>query len=215
MKRIVLFLTVLALVAPAFAQTNLPEHRFASGDWSISGSRVYQNDARARLAKVNIRVPQSGSMVYEFNARYESGAEDGHGGFGLHVFADTVINAPSWGTGKSWLLWLNYDENPANRSIPRGLSAQIYRSYTNSRMDLVQSVDLNAYAPLLTQENLAYPVPFRVTVDGATGEVRVYDPVDAAGTAYYYFYIDKKDIPLKGNWVALRTNGIRLSFAVP
>ncbi|MDR1419624.1 MAG: hypothetical protein LBI86_04565 [Treponema sp.] len=215
MKRIALFLTVLVLAVTAFAQTNLPEHRFASGDWSISGSRVYQNDTRARLAKANIRLPQSGFMVYEFNARYESGAEDGHGGFGLHVFADSVINAPSWGSGKSYLLWLNYDENPASRSIPRGLSAQVYRSYTNSRMDLVTSVDLNSYAPLLTQENLSYPVPFKIAVDGATGEIRVYDPVDAAGAAYYFFYVDPKEVPLKGDWAALRTNGIRLSFAIP
>ncbi|MDR1105282.1 MAG: hypothetical protein LBL44_02895 [Treponema sp.] len=214
MKRIALFLTVLVLAAPVFTQTNLPEHRFVSGDWSISGSRVYQNDARARLAKVNIRLPQSGFMVYEFDARYESGAEDGHGGFGLHVFADSVINAPSWGTGNSYLLWLNYDENPVSRSIPRGLSAQVYRSHTNTWMDLVTSIDLNSYAPLLTQENLSSPVPFRIAVDSATGEVRVYDPADAAG-GYYFFYIDRKDIPLKGNWAALRTNGIRLSFAIP
>jgi hypothetical protein len=215
MKRIVLFLTVLALAASLSAQVNLPDYRFASGSWNISGSRLYQNDAGARLAKVNIRVPQSGSMLYVFNARYESGAEDGHGGFGLHVFADTVINAPSWGSGKSYLLWLNYDENPINRSIPRGLSAQVYHSYTNSRMDLVHSVDLNNYAHLLTQENLSYSVPFKIVVDGSSGEVRVYDPADANGTAYYYFYIDRKDLPLNGNWVALRTNGMRLSFANP
>jgi hypothetical protein len=215
MKRIVLFLAVLALAASLSAQVNLPDHRFASGNWSISGSRLYQNDANARLAKVNIRVPQNGPMLYAFDARYESGAEDGHGGFGLHVFADTVINGPSWGTGKSWLLWLNYDENPVNRSIPRGLSAQVYRSHTNSWMDLVHSVDLNNYVYLLTQENLSYSVPFRITVDGSSGEVRVYDPTDAAGTSYYYFYIDRKDIPLNGNWVVLRTNGIRLSFANP
>jgi hypothetical protein len=215
MKRIVLFLAVLALTASLSAQVNLPDHRFASGNWSISGSRLYQNDASARLAKVNIRVPQNGPMLYAFNARYESGAEDGHGGFGLHIFADTVINAPSWGTGKSYLLWLNYDEKPLSRAIPRGFSAQVYHSYTNSSMDLVHSVDLNNYAYLLTQENLSYTVPFKITVDGSSGEVRVYDPTDAAGTAYYYFYIDRKDLPLNGNWVALRTNGMRLSFANP
>jgi len=31
---------------------------------------------------------------------------------------------------------------------------------------------------------------------------------------YLYFFIDKKDLPLKGNYVALRTNGIKLSFAL-
>jgi hypothetical protein len=213
MKRCVVFLLIFGVAASLFAQVQLPEHRFASGNWIISGQRLYQNDAKARLAKVNIRVPQSGPMVYEFNARYESGAEDGHGGFGLHIFADSVYNGPSWGSGKSYLLWLNYDEKPINKNIPRGFSAQVYRSYTNSRMELVQSVDLNHYTPLLTEDNLSYAVPFKIWIDGNTGEVRIYDPTDSAGTAYYYFYIDGRDLPMKGNWIALRTNGVNLSFA--
>jgi hypothetical protein len=213
MKRVVVFLLVFGAAASLFAQVQLPEHRFASGNWVISGQRLYQKDAKARLAKVNIRAPQNGPMVYEFNARYESGAEDGHGGFGLHVFADAVYNGPSWGSGVSYLLWLNYDENPIHKAIPRGLSAQIYRSYTNSRMELALSVDLNQYASLLTEDNLSEPVPFTIQVDGVTGEVRVYDPTEPSGAAYYYFYIDKKDLPLKGEWVALRTNGMVLSFA--
>ena len=76
-------------------------------------------------------------------------------------------------------MWLNYDENPGNKSIPSGLSAQIYRSYTNSRMELVESVSLNEYASLLTDDNLASSVPFRVIVDGNSGEVRVYDPTSS------------------------------------
>jgi hypothetical protein len=213
MKRLVLLVLVFAFAVSLSAQVQLPEHRFASGNWSVIGSRLYQNDVGARLAKVNIRAPQTGPMVYEFNARYEAGAEDGHGGFGLHVFADNVYNGASWGSGNSYLLWLNYDENPQNRAIPKGLSAQVYRSYTNSRMELVQSVDLNSYSDLLTQENLSSPVPFRIWIDGNSGEVRVYDPTDPDLASYYYFYLDKKDIPAKGNWVALRTNGIKLSFA--
>jgi hypothetical protein len=213
MKRCVVFLLVFGAAASLFAQVELPEHRFVSGSWGISGQRLYQNDAKARLAKVNIQAPQNGPMIYEFNARYEAGAEDGHGGFGLHIFADSVYNGPSWGSGKSYLLWLNYDENPINKNIPRGFSAQVYRSYTNSRMELVQSVDLNRYASLLTEDNLSYPVPFKIRVDGGTGEVRVYDPVDSDGRSYYYFYIDKRDLPMKGNWVALRTNGMTVSFA--
>jgi hypothetical protein len=214
MKRIVFFVLVIGLAFSAYAQVQLPEHRFASGSWGFIGARLYQNDARARLAKMNLRIPQNGPMIYEFNARYEGGAEDGHGGFGLHVFADTVSNGPSWGTGNSYLLWLNYDENPLSRNIPRGLSAQVYRSRSNSSMDLVESVDLNQYSYALTSANLAQPVPFKVEVDGASGEVRVYDPTDPALADYYYFYIDRRDLPLRGNWVALRTNGIQLSFAL-
>jgi hypothetical protein len=215
MKRIVFFFTVVCLASLVYAQSNsIPSYQAASGRWAESGNRLYQNDASARLAKINIRAPQTGPMVYEFNARYESGAEDGHGGFGLHVFGDKVYDAASWGSGNSYLLWLNYDENPSNRTIPRGLSAQVYRSYTNSRMDLVESIDLNEYYSLLTQENLAAPVPFRIIVDGNSGEVRVYDPTDADLQAYRYFSINGKELPIKGDWVALRTNGICLSFAL-
>ncbi|MDR2103630.1 MAG: hypothetical protein LBP42_05965 [Treponema sp.] len=214
MKRFLLVFFVFGLVGVLFAQVQLPEHSFASGNWNFVGNRLYQNDVRAPLAKVNIRAPQNGPMLYEFNARYESGAEDGHGGFGLHVFADSAYNSASWGSGKSYLLWLNYDEKPVSQNIPRGLSAQVYRSYTNSRMELVESVDLNQYAKYLTADNLNAPVPFKILVNGATGEVRVYDPTDPALADYYYFYVDKQDIPLKGNWIALRTNGIKLSFAL-
>ncbi|MDR0584048.1 MAG: hypothetical protein LBG57_06855 [Treponema sp.] len=211
MKRIVLVLALLAVGTVLFAQVNLPsEYRFASGNWAISGQRLYQNDVKAPLAKMNVRVPQSGAILYEFDARYESGGEDGHGGFGLHIFVDSAYNGASWGAGSSYLLWLNYDEKPGNRDIPAGLSAQIYRSRTNSWMELVQSYDLNNYAAMVTDEDLNYPVHFKITADGNTGEVRVYDPTEASGTVYYQLSL--KDLPKSGNWVALRTNGVSLSF---
>jgi hypothetical protein len=214
MKRAVLFLVVIGLASAAYAQSQAPEYRFASGNWNFLGERLFQNDAKARLAKVNFTVPQEGSMVYEFNARYESGAEDGQGGFGIHLFADKAIDRASWGCGNSYLLWLNYDENPITQGIPKGLSAQVYRSFTHSQMDLVESVDLNEYAYLLTEENLSAPVPVKITVDGNTGEVRIADPRDPNLQDYFYFYLDSKDVPLKGDYVALRTNGMNLSFAM-
>ena len=215
MKRFVLFLLVLGIGVSLFAQVQLPEHHFASGNWSFVGDRLFQNDANARLAKVNIKAPQSGPMVYEFNVRYEDGIQDGHGGFGIHIFAKDVLNKASWGNGVSYLLWLNYDEKPITKGIPKGFSAQVYRSYTNSRMELVGCYDLNQYAYLLTYENcVANTVPVKIWVDGNTGEVRVYDPTDASGQYYFYFNIDKKDLPLKGDWVALRTNGLKLSFGM-
>jgi hypothetical protein len=148
-------------------------------------------------------------MIWEFNARYESGAEDGHGGFGLHVFEDSAFSGISWGAGQSWLLWLNYDENPLNRNIQRGLSGQVYRSNSNSQMDLVASYDLNEYAQYLTDENLADPVPFRIVINGDTGEVQVYDPTDLS--SFFSLRVSGK-LPLKGSWTALRTNGMRMSF---
>jgi hypothetical protein len=214
MKRLVFFLLILGIAMSLFGQ-QVPEYRFAAGSWGFTGPRLFQNDARAPLAKVNFRVPQSGPMLYEFNARYESGAEDGHGGFGVHLFVDAAYNAASWGAGKSYLLWLNYDETPLrNSGIPAGLSAQVYRSNSNSNMNLVDSVDLNEFIYLLTNENLAQPVPVKIWMDGSTGEVRVYDPTDPALDYYYYFYVDSKDVPLRGDWVALRTNGMKLSFGL-
>jgi len=214
MKRFVLILLVLGIGVSLFAQMQLPEHQFASGNWSLTSDRLYQNDANARLAKVNIRAPQNGPMLYEFNVRYEDGAQDGHGGFGLHIFTEGVCSWASWGSGVSYLLWLNYDENPITPGIPKGFSAQVYRSLTNSRMDLIESVDLNQYAYLLTEENLSAPVPFRIWVNGNTGEVRVYDPTDPDNGFYFYYFVDVKSAPLAGNWISLRTNGIKLSFGL-
>jgi hypothetical protein len=212
MKRMFLFLAVMVVASSLYAQLALPEYQFVSGSWNFIGDRLFQRDAQARLAKVNFKAPQSGPMVYEFDARYESGAEDGHGGFGLHVFGDSAASRASWGSGKSYLLWLNYDENPVSRNIPKGFSAQVYRSYSHSRMELVESFDLNEYADLLTEENLASPVPIKIIVDGSSGEVQVYDPTDPE--EYFFFYLDRKDVPLKGDWAVLRTNGIQLSFGM-
>jgi hypothetical protein len=213
MKRLVLLLAVVLVSTAVYAQIGVP-YSVGAGSWSTRGDRLYQTDEGARLAKVNVPVSQEGPMVYEFNARYESGGEDGHGGFGIHVFEDRAINGPSWGAGRSYLLWLNYDENPDNPAIPSGLSAQVYRSVTNSYMELVDSVDLNDIADTVTDEDLDYAVPFRIIVDGGTGEVRVYDPRDPGLASYFYFYIPQRDVPLKGDWVSLRTNGVNLSFAL-
>jgi hypothetical protein len=212
MKKMVFFLFALGITLSLYAQNQIPEYSFASGRWGFTGGRLFQNDNAARLAKVNFRVPQSGAMEYEFNVRYEGGAEDGHGGVGIHLFSDTAYGNASWGCGKSYLLWLNYDEKPLNRNIPSGLSAQVYRSYTNSRMELVQSVSLKDYEQFLTAENLNSPVPVKIEVYGNTGEIRVYDPTDNG--QYYQVTMNSQDVPLKGDWVALRTNGLQASFGM-
>jgi len=80
-------------------------------------------------------------------------------------------------------------------------------------MELINSMPLAGYERFLTKENLASPVTFRIIANGDTGEVRIYDPTDPDNRKYFYFFIDKKDLPLKGSFVALRTNGIKLSFA--
>ena len=213
MKRFILLILVIGITASLFAQTGVPDYRFASGNWGFIGNRLYQNDANARLAKVNFAVPQRGTMYYEFNARYEGGGEDGHGGFGLHVFMDNAYNAESWGAGRSYLLWLNYDENPTDSNIPRYLSGQVYKSINNSQMELVQSISLNDYLQVFLA-SMNSGIPFKISVNGTSGEVRVYDPSDPAMESYFYFYINTDDIPSQGNWVALRTNGVKLSFTM-
>ena len=213
MKRLILLLLVLGIAASLFAQV-LPTHQFASGNWGLSGSRLYQNDANARLAKVNMQIPQSGAMLYPFNVKYEGGFEDGHGGFGIHIFMDTAFNGASWGAGRSVLLWLNYDEHPiANSGIPYGLSAQVYRSVSNSQMELLDSFPLNEYVPyLLSSGILNQAIPVRIMADSSTGEVRVYDPTDPTGNFYFYFNLPRGVIPANGNWIAIRTNGMKASF---
>jgi hypothetical protein len=74
-------------------------------------------------------------------------------------------------------------------------------------MDLIDSVDLNEYAYVLDQ-NLTSQVPVKIWANGDTGEVRVYDPTDLS--YYYYFYLPTKG--LRGNWISLRTNDLKLSF---
>jgi len=209
MKRLLVVVLVLGVGASLFAQ--VPEYRFAAGQWRFQGDRLYQNDTSAPLAKVNFRVPQSGPMIYEFNARYEDAPRKTHAGFGIHIFADDVIHSVSWGSGTSYLLWLNYDENPITVNIPKGLSAQIYRSISNSQMDLIESIDLNEYVGVVDQY-LSRQVPVKIWADGDTGEVRVYDPTVPTLDYYFYFYLPTKG--LKGNWVSLRTNDVKASFGM-
>jgi len=215
MKKLVIFLLLLGLGVSLFAQSQLPWRYYrASGNWAFgAGGRLYQNETDARLAKLNIQVPQSGPMIYEFNVRYEDGIDDGHGGFGIHIFGEDIYHRASWGSGQSYLLWLNYDERPTIRGVPRGFSAQVYRSYSNARMDLIDSYDLNEFAHLLTYENCAAnTVPVKIWADGDTGEVRIFDPTDPALEDYISYYLPQKN--LRGNWVSLRTNGLKLSFGL-
>ena len=212
MKKYLVLMIIVAMATSVFAQPQLPEYQPAAGKWMLTADRLYQNDAAEKLAKINIRVPQVGKMVYEFNARYEGGAEDGHGGFGVHLFADTAHPRRSWGSGSSYLLWVNYDLNPIDKAIPKGFSAQLYRSLSHSKMELVPSVDLNKYAYLVTPAVLANPIPIKLWVDSVKGEVRFYDPTNPS----YYFYLDLgKDFPKVGQWIAVRTNGMKVSFGLP
>jgi len=179
------------------------------GDWKITSSQLTQRNLNAGMAKANINAVQNGTMVYEFKAKYIDGLSDGKGGFGIHVFVDKPAPGKAWGEGDSYLLWINYDESPASATTPKGLSAQIYKSETNSRMNLVQSVSLKAVEPMLKQY-LGYTLPIKIVIDGKSGMAKVYDPFKAD---YYYKFPLSSDTPLTGNYVSLRTNSLAVAFS--
>jgi hypothetical protein len=177
------------------------------GTWQVSAGRLYQRDVVEPLAKINFRVPQSGLMEYTFNVRYEGGGiEDMKAGFGLQVFVDSAHSGRSWGNGKSWLLWLNYDENATYGG--KGFRGQVYKSKSHTSMQLMDAYDIELDASVLTEENLDIIVPVKITVDGRNGQVRVWDPT--VDNYYYEFYLD--DAPGSGNYISFRTNSLSASF---
>ena len=145
MKKLLVFLVILLLAgAAAYAQTVVFEQSFSSstmlpkshGDWEIMGGRLYQSDVDERLAKINVEARQSGEMQYEFTVRYEGGGfTDLMGGFGIQIFVDKAWEGKSWGNGNSYLLWLNYDPMPTYG--PKGFSAQVYKSMSETKMALI------------------------------------------------------------------------------
>jgi hypothetical protein len=191
-----------------FAQTN--GYGFIHGDWEIVGNRVYQNDTNTSIAKAWLEYPQKGVVEYNFNVRFEEGFfDDGHAGFGLHIFVDKPSKGFSWGEGKSYLIWLNYDKNPVSDEIPKGLSAQVYRSDANWAMELLKSYSLSAMEKVMMSYPMDTLVPIRIVADGRTGMLKVYDPVNPS--IYYPIKLDNKRA-LEGKYVTLRTNSGAFSF---
>jgi hypothetical protein len=210
MKRILLLVLLVSLISimPVFS-LNAVDLKFADGDWAVLGTRLYQNNLKAGMARVDIPAPQAGMMVYEFNVKYEDGAEDMHAGFGVHLFVDKPARGKAWGNGKSYLLWLNYDKNA--KGITKGLSAQIYKSVSNSKMELLADIDLNKFVHLLTAEVLDMVIPVKMVVNGFNGDVKIYDPSDS--TYVYKFNLGSTE-PLTGQYMSLRTNSMGISFGM-
>jgi len=211
MKKLVLLAVLLSLVLilPLYSLTPSDFH-YAYGHWSVVGDRLVQSDVKAGMARVDIPFPQAGIVTYQFNVQYETGGlSDMHAGFGIHIFVDKPAKGKAWGNDKSYLLWLNYDENAKN--ITKGLSAQVYKSLSNSKMKLVADIDLNKYAYLLTANNLNVVVPVKMTVNGFNGDVKIYDPTDP--TWVYVFNLGNKT-PLTGKYISLRTNSASFSFGM-
>ncbi len=208
MKRKVIITLSLALllIAPLFSQT-LPV-KPTYGDWDLSGSRLYQNDLKAGMAKANLPLKQQDTVTYKFNVKYVDGLEDGMGGFGIHVFVDKPAAGKAYGEGNSYLLWVNYDESPASPGIPEGLSAQIYKSTSYTNMNLVKAVSLKGIEPMLSRY-IDKPLPVKMEINSRTGMGRVYDPFNES--RYFTFSLGN-NAPVSGNYVTLRTNSLGVSF---
>jgi len=122
------------------------------------------------------------------------------------VFVNNPWNGKSWGNGTSFLLWLNYD--PAPTYGPAGFTAQIYKSTSATKMELVGSYDLNRYLYLLSASNLNVLVPARIKIDASTGSVWVESPLEPG----YGFRFSLGGPLGTGEFVALRSNSLALSF---
>lgn len=211
MKRktlLVLWLTFSVLMS--VSALSLDGFRYAYGDWDLEGGRLVQSDIKAGMARVDIPMIQRGKVTYDFNVRYEDGgAEDQHAGFGIHLFVDNPPEGKAWGNGDSYLLWLNYDANA--KGITPGLSAQVYKSISNSQMRLVADFDLNRFAHYLTASNASFVVPVKMVVDGTTGDVKLYDPMD---DGYVYKFNLGNSVPMNGTFISLRTNSASFSFGL-
>jgi len=177
------------------------------GEWTVLNNRLYQTDTQERLAKVNFRAMQEGLMEYTFDVRYEGGGlVDRMGGFGIQVFVDEAHNGKSWGNGESFLLWLNYDENPSYGNA--GFRAQVYQSVGHSNMELIDGYDIGLDSRVLTMDNMKLTIPVKIQIDGDSGLVKVWDPTREG--MYIRFYLNKA--PGKGNFLSLRSNSLAVSF---
>lgn len=209
MKKTVVIISMIAiLAASAFAEDKF-NYGSAEGEWKMIGSRLYQQNSNAPRAKFWVEVPQNGSMIYEFTMRYEGGVEDGHGGVGIHILADSAPQGEAWGMGESWLLWLNYDVDPESSQVPAGLSAQIYRSTSNSEMEIVKSISLRAVEQIAARY-INSTVPVKLTYFADTGRVVISDP---RGIVAGWYVTLPKGRNESGQYVAVRTNSASVSFA--
>ena len=89
------------------------------------------------------------------------------------------------------------------------MSAQLYESVSHSRMHLVESINLNKYASIIENAGPNTLLPITIIINGRTGAARIYNPMNP--TSYITFELDI-DKALRGNWIALRTNGLAASF---
>lgn len=255
MKNIALTLLVFVLVGTMGVFGQSVDDDFASmrgwtagpGDWVVRGGRMIQQDASEAIARADRMVAQDGIYELEFTIRYVDGGygsmqdmRDGvyHAGFGIHLGVENpALGRAAWGSGDSYLLWLNLDTRPqTRRDHPEhfGFRAQVYRSTSNSAMSLLRdrsvandpvlsryvvddymSIDilaaLRAWGVNLSINDIGRylnrDVPINIRVNTRTGRVGVLDP-----TAPVRFYFNVDPDVLAGNYVSLRTNNLAASY---
>jgi len=220
MKRNTLFVVSIAAIllitaSVLSAQTVVMENDFSSsgkiqaayGSWKVQNGKLTQADVTSPLAKCNIEVAQSGVMQYEFDLYYEKGGyEDLKGGFGIQIFVDKAKKGKSWGNGKSYLLWLNYDEKPTYGGA--GARAQVYKSTSDTRMALLPGYDLLLPAAALAYDLRTVRIPVKLVIDSNTGDAKVYDPI----TPNWVWKFKLDAAPGKGSFLSFRTNSVSVSI---
>ncbi len=229
MKFLKVFLVLLFLSASfaAFSQSSQLNENFnrgsmagwkpISGNWRVTNGRLVQTDVNEKMAMIVVPVRQSGTMMYEFDVRYVSGGEDNYAGFGIHIGINNPSSRRSWGNGQSLLAWVTWD--PRAYGSPGGF-IQVYESRGPTRMGLYTKIfpgsDPLKYGGILPirreylkSEFLGATVPVKMMLDTRTGKGRFYDPFDPER----YFYSFDLGAPIRsGNYFALRTNSVALSF---
>ena len=186
----------------------------AYGNWKIVDGRLAQLSTTAGKAKINRYVPQSGLMQYEFNVRYIDGGTDQYGGFGIHVFVDKPHGGLAWGDGRSFLLWITYDPKAYGGT---GFYGQVYKSVTSSYMymkkgynqEIPEKIKIGGKGYVYLDPAYAkYNIPIKFTIDSATGEVKLYDPL----IPNWVWKFSLGGPVAKGSYVRLRTNSLAVSF---
>jgi hypothetical protein len=212
---------------PFTASTIRTNWNSGDGDWRSRGGMLFQGDTAARMARIDRAVPQSGTVEIAFDVRYEAGGlAEGrfgqyHAGFGIHVGVDSQPPRVAWGANDSYLLWLNLDTRADTvEDVPQhsGFRGQVYRSASNSRMDLtglnvdiveaLNNAGISFSVPALNGY-LDEVVPIRIRVNYDSGRVMVNDPTSPS--TWFWFDVDPE--VLDGNYVSLRTNSLALSFS--
>ncbi|MFW6368469.1 MAG: hypothetical protein ACOCZ9_01915 [Spirochaetota bacterium] len=197
----------------------------AAGSWDmVGGDLLVQDDTSELLARIDRPARHSGSYELSFNARYLDGgyasdaalrAGEVHAGFGFHVGVDDPpLGVRAWGNDESYLVWGNVDTRRRTREdYPEhyGLQVQVYRSNSNTDMELVESVDLGEEFGItadMIQPYLDRQVPVRLRVDNEEGVAYAYDPTDQS--IRYRIPLPEE---ISGEYLSLRTNSVSIGFS--